>query len=134
MNDITNLFKTFDKYKYNTTEELEKHIEPSINLNQYKVFEDKNGIYGFVNWAYLNKEVGDGYKLTAKINMHNWNCGTDLWVHDIVASRKGKEVMLWIYRYTMSVLKLNDKVQWLRLNKDNNIYRVSSKYKREFHI
>ncbi len=23
MNDITNLFKTFDKYKYNTTEELE---------------------------------------------------------------------------------------------------------------
>ena len=62
MQDIINLYKQFDKYKDNTDKDLANHILPSIQCNQYKKFEDDDGIYGFVNWAFLNKENELFYK------------------------------------------------------------------------
>ena len=133
MNDLVSLFKSFDKYKDNTTEELKQHIEPSIISNQYQVFQDEDGVYGFVNWAFLNKEVEDSYKLTSKINMYNWKSGDKLWLVDIVISRNPKTVMSWVYNYFKAYLNVNESINWLRLDKEDNIYRVSKKFKREFH-
>ena len=31
------------------------------------------------------------------------------------------------------LIKTNESINWLRLDKDNKIYRVGKKYKREFH-
>ena len=71
MDNIINFYKTFNKYKNNTNDDLYYHILPSINCRQYKLFKDNNNIYGFVNWAFLNKEEEDHYKAKAIIKKIN---------------------------------------------------------------
>ena len=65
--NVISLYHNFNKYKKNTYPELYYHILPSIKFNQYKIFKDEQGIYGFVNWAYLSKEVEKSYIQTSKI-------------------------------------------------------------------
>ena len=51
------------------------------------------GIFGFVNWAYLNKDVEKDYVKTSKIYKNEWKSGVNLWLYDIVSIiRKSKEV------------------------------------------
>ena len=131
--EIINLYFKFDKYKKNTYPELYYHILPSINLNQYKVFKDEQGIFGFVNWAYLSKEIEKSYIETSTIYKNEWKSGDYLWLYDIVILRKSKEVMSWVYNYFKKLLKTNESISWLRLDKNDKVYRVSKKYKKEFH-
>ena len=131
--EVINLYYNFDKYKKNTYPELYYHILPSINLNQYKIFKDDKGIFGFVNWAYLNKDVEKAYVTSSKIYKNEWKSGVNLWLYDIVILRKSNEVMSWVYNYFKKLLKTNESISWLRLNKQDQVYRVSKKYKRDFH-
>ena len=131
--EIINLYYKFDKYKKNTYPELYYHILPSINLNQYKVFKDEQGIFGFVSWAYLSKEIEKAYIRNSKIYKNEWKSGDYLWLYDIVIIRKSKEVMSWVYNYFKKLLKTNESISWLRLDKNDKVYRVAKKYKREFH-
>ncbi len=131
--EVINLYYHFDKYKKNTYPELYYHILPSINLNQYKIFKDEKGIFGFVNWAYLNKDVEKAYITSSKIYKNEWKSGVNLWLYDIVILRKSNEVMSWVYNYFKKLLKTNESISWLRLNKQDQVYRVSKKYKRDFH-
>ena len=131
--EIINLYFKFDKYKKNTYPELYYHILPSINLNQYKVFKDEQGIFGFVNWAYLSEQIEKDYIRTSKIYKSEWKSGDYLWLYDIVIIRKSKEVMSWVYNYFKKLLKTNESISWLRLDKNEKVYRVAKKYKREFH-
>ena len=41
--------------------------------------------------------------------------------------------MRWVYNYFKGYLETNQSINWLRLDKQNNIYRVGKKFKREFH-
>ena len=131
--EVISLYYNFDKYKKNTYPELYYHILPSINLNQYKIFKDEKGIFGFVNWAYLNEDVEKAYVTTSKIYKNEWKSGVNLWLYDIVILRKSNEVMSWVYNYFKKLLKTNESISWLRLNKQDQVYRVSKKYKRDFH-
>ncbi len=131
--EIINLYYKFDKYKKNTYPELYYHILPSINLNQYKLFKDEQGVFGFVNWAYLSEEIEKDYIRTTKIYKNEWKSGDYLWLYDIVIIRKSKEVMSWVYNYFKKLLKTNESISWLRLDKNDKVYRVAKKYKREFH-
>ena len=133
MQDIINLYKQFDKYKDNTDKDLSNHILPSIQCNQYKKFKDDKGLYGFVNWAFLNKENESFYKQKGTVKNNTWQSGTNLWLYDIVIIRNARIVMSWVYNYFKDYLKTNECINWLRLDNNNNIYRVSKKFKREFH-
>ena len=44
-----------------------------------------------------------------------------LWLYDIVIIRKSKEVMSWVYNYFKKLLKTNESISWLRLNKQNKV-------------
>ena len=131
--EVISLYYNFDKYKKNTYPELYYHILPSINLNQYKIFKDDKGIFGFVNWAYLNEDVEKAYVTTSKIYKNEWKSGVNLWLYDIVILRKSNEVMSWVYNYFKKLSKTNESISWLRLNKQDQVYRVAKKYKRDFH-
>ena len=133
MDNIINFYKTFNKYKNSNNKDVYYHIQPSINCNQYKIFQDDQGIYGFVNWAYLSKEVEKSYIKTSKIYKNEWKSGDYLWLYDIIIIRKSKEVMSWVYNYFKKLLKTNESISWLRLDKNDKVYRVAKKYKREFH-
>ncbi len=131
--EIINLYYKHDKYKKFTYPELYYHILPSINLNQYKIFKDEKGVFGFVNWAFLNDANQDSYTKEGKIYKSEWKSGVNLWLYDIIIIRKSKEVMSWVYNYFKKLLKINESISWLRLDKNDKVYRVSKKYKREFH-
>ena len=133
INKIIRLYKYFPKYQQNSYSDLFYHILPSLQANQFKVFEDKDGVYGFVNWAYLNKDVEKAYVTSSKIYKNEWKSGVNLWLYDIVIIRKSKEVMSWVYNYFKKLLKTNESISWLRLDENDKVYRVAKKYKREFH-
>ena len=134
MQDIINLYKQFDKYKNNTDKDLSNHILPSIQCKQYKKFEDDKGIYAFVNWAFLNNTVENNYKTTGRLYKHQWQSGKNVCLYDIIIIRKAKTVMKWVYNYFKDYLNVNESINWIRLDNNDNIYRVAKKYKREFHI
>ena len=56
MNEIIKFYQFFNRYKDNTDEEIYQHLIQCVNNNQYKLFKD-NGIYGFANWAFVNKQT-----------------------------------------------------------------------------
>ena len=132
-NEVIGLYYNFDKYKKNTYDQLYFHILPSINLNQYKIFKDEQGIYGFVNWAYLSKEIENDYIRTGKIYENEWKSGNFLWLYDIIIIRNSKKVMSWVYNYFKKLLKINESISWLRIDENNQIYRVGKKIKKGFH-
>tara|TARA_Y100001970_G_scaffold277292_1_gene381227 strand:- start:630 stop:1043 length:414 start_codon:yes stop_codon:yes gene_type:complete len=131
--EIINLYFQHDKYKKFTYSDLYYHILPSINLNQYKIFKDEKGVFGFVNWAFLSDANQHSYSEKGKIYKSEWKSGVNLWLYDIIIIRKSKEVMSWVYNYFKKFLKINESISWLRLDKNDKVYRVSKKYKREFH-
>ena len=131
--EVIKLYYQFNKYKKFTYPELYYHILPSINQNQYKIFKDELGIYGFVNWAYLDEATEYNYKKNGKIYKNEWKSGDNLWLHDIVITKNANKVMSWVYNYFKKLLNTNESINWLRIDKEDNIYRISKKYKREFH-
>jgi hemolysin-activating ACP:hemolysin acyltransferase len=84
---IINLYKQFDKYKDNSEDEILSHIYPSLELNQYKIHKENGKIYGFSNWAFLNKEEEDYLLEKNRVYQEAWNSGNIVWHMDIVAKK-----------------------------------------------
>jgi hemolysin-activating ACP:hemolysin acyltransferase len=119
--EIINFYKSFNRYKNNTYEELYYHIEQSINFNQYKIFKDKE-IYGFTNWAYVDQQTEDNFLHTGIIN--NWRCG-DIMLHiDFIATKNIKNIMSWLKNNATKTLGLNKTIHWARLNSNNKVRKV----------
>lgn len=118
---IINLYKQFQKYKDSTEEEIFAHIYPSIQLNQYKIHKEDGKIYGFSNWAFLNKKEEKHLLKTSEINFNAWNSGNIVWHMDIVAKKNSKHIMDWTKQHFTQLLGCNKKVKWLRVHDDKII-------------
>ena len=125
MIDIVKFYIQFNRYKKYTHDELSNHIAPSIKHGQYKKFTDDKGVFGFVNWAFLNEEAEELYKKTGIIKNDKWQSGSRLWLYDIVILRNARIVMSWVYNYFKDYLQTNQCINWLRLDENNNVYRIS---------
>jgi len=122
--EIINFYKSFNRYKNNTYEELYYHIEQSINFNQYKIFKDKE-IYGFVNWAMVNKKTEDYFLKTGEVL--DWHCG-DLMIHiDFLANKNIKKIYKWSKNNLAKIIGLGNSTKWIRLNETNKIRNIVKK-------
>lgn len=123
MEEIINFYQSFNRYKNNTYEELQQHIEPSIKLNQYKVFKDET-IYAFVNWAYVDQETEDNFLKTGIID--NFNCG-DIMLHiDFIATKNIRKIISWLKNNATKIHGANKKFKWIRLNNNNKVKKIMS--------
>ena len=122
MKNIIELYQRFSKYKNNTYQELYQHITPSMNLNQYKVFQDEQGTYGFVNWAYVNEKVENNFLNTGIVE--NWNCGNIMLHIDFIAKKNIRQIMSWLKNNSAKNLGLNQTIHWARLSNNNKIRTV----------
>jgi hemolysin-activating ACP:hemolysin acyltransferase len=129
---IISLYKKFDRYKDNTREELYYHILPSIKLKQYKIHKHGDEVIAFTNWAFLNKKAEE--KLIKTGLVKDWNCGDKVWHIDTVCVKNIVKVMRWTKKYFTNLLGLNKPVHWLRLDKDNKVYRKATRYTKEIYI
>ena len=126
---IIELYKKFDKYKYLDEESIYYKILPSLRLNQYK---SDNKTF-FYNWAYLNDKAQKEYIETGNIQPFNWRSGNNLWLYDIVILKDTQKVMRALIEKFKQELKVGECINWLRLDNEDYIYRVSKKYKRSYH-
>ena len=131
MKDVINLFKKFDRFKNKPDNQLQYYLQPSIKLNQFKKFYDNNELVGFVNWAYIHDLVEKRFKHTGKIKTSEWKSGNNTWVIEIVSTKNTFNMMRWVYHYFKKKLKVNQSINWLRV--DSDIYRVGQKFKRSYH-
>ena len=120
--NVIKLYRNFNKYKKNTYPELYYHILPSINLNQYKIFKDEKGIYGFVNWAFVSKEIEQNFLKTGIIK--NWKCGNIMLHIDFIATKNVKQIMSWLKNNSAELLGLNKKIHWIRLDSNNKVRKI----------
>ena len=126
---IIELYKKFHKYKYVDEQSIYYKILPSLRLNQYK---SDNKTF-FYHWAYLNDKAQKEYIETGNIQPFNWRSGNNLWLYDIVILKDAKKVMRELIEKFKQELKVGECINWLRLDNEDYIYRVSKKYKRSFH-
>jgi len=126
---IIKLYKKFDRYKWVDEQTIYFKILPSLRLNQYK---SDNETY-FYNWAYLSDKTEKEYIETGNIQPFNWRSGNNLWLYDIVILKDAKKVMRELIAKFKQELKVGECINWLRLDDEEYIYRVSKKYKRSFH-
>ena len=123
-NEVINFYQKFDRYKNNTYQELYIHIIQSIHFNQYKIFKDKE-IYGFVNWAMVDKNTENYFLKTGQIL--NWNCG-DIMIHvDFIANKNIRKIYKWSQNNLAKIIGLYKSTNWIRLNKTNKIRNIVNK-------
>lgn len=129
INDVINLYKSFDKYQDHVREELFNYLLQPFNLNQYKIFYKDNHISAFICWAFLDEEYEEHFKLTSQVN--NWNCGNRVWLVDLLSLDDSKKMVEWTNRYFSKLLGIGKKVNYLRVDDKMQIYRVASSLTKE---
>ena len=137
MNDIyriVHLYRQFPKYDKFTYKQLTEMITPSLNLDQYQIHRIGNEDVGYTNWAYLSDTVQERYKLTGQLKSNEWKSGNNIWVIGVIAKSNAKQIMRWVIEYFRPKIEVNESVKWIRCNDNLNIYRISEKIKRPFHV
>jgi hemolysin-activating ACP:hemolysin acyltransferase len=128
---ILSLYRQFDRYNKNTDKELLFYILPSYELNQYKIHKQGEEVIAFTNWAFLDKNAEKQFILTGKINPNDWKSGNNLWHIDFICVKNFKDIMAKTKRNCLNLIGLNKPTHWLRINKDNKIYRKITRFTRE---
>ena len=130
---IISLYRQFDRYKDSSDEDIFYHILPSYQLGQYKIHIQGDKVIAFTNWAFLNQDAQNRFISTAKLNSNDWNSGNNVWHIDTICVRDLKKVMSWTKEHFRKILKVDQSLNWLRIDDNGVIYRKASKFKREFH-
>lgn len=126
MIEIINFLKKFKEYQEYSEENLKAHIQPSYELNQYKIFKDDE-ITGFVNWAFLNEIQKTKFINHAIIDQTNWNCGNNLCLANFVSSKNILDMVNWCKRYFFKELKYDNAI-WIKAFRNNRVMKVSNKW------
>lgn len=122
IDEIIFFYKSFDKYKNYTYQDLYKILIHSYNHNQFKIFKD-NKIYGFVNWAYFNQLAHDNFITTGTIK--DWNCGNIITHIDLVAKKNIKQIYLWS-KNNIAKKSISNNTTYLKITKDNKIRNIKT--------
>lgn len=126
MIEIINFLKKFKEYQEYSEENLKAHIQPSYELNQYKIFKDDE-ITGFVNWAFLNEIQKTKFINHAIIDQTNWNCGDNLCLANFVSSKNILDMVNWCKGYFFKQLKYDNAI-WIKAFRNNRVMKVSNKW------
>ena len=130
---IISLYRRFDRYKRFSDKDLLFHILPSYQLKQYKLHKQGDEVIAFTNWAFLSNDAQNRFISTGKITSKDWNSGDNVWHIDTICVKNIRKVMSWTKEHFRKILKVDQPLNWLRIDDNGVIYRRSSKFKREFH-
>ncbi len=126
--EVIELYRKFSKYDSYTDKELAKSIIPSLSLSQYKIFKDNKNlkVYGFVNWAFMNKENKEEFLSTGIIDNINWNTGNNLIFIDLIGTKNIKQIFDWSVNKASSFNNIEKEFNWIRVN-NNKVKRINTK-------
>ena len=87
----------------------------------------------FTNWAFLNNDAQNRFISTTFLKPNDWKSGDNVWHIDTICVKNIRKVMSWTKEHFRKILKVNQPLNWLRIDNNGVIYRKASKFKREFH-
>ena len=127
--EIIELYRKFSRYDSYTDKELAKSIIPSLSLSQYKIFKDNKNlkVYGFVNWAFMNKENKETFLSTGIIDNFDWNTGNNLIFIDLIGTKNIKQIFDWSINKASSFNNIEKEFNWIRVNNNNKVKRINTK-------
>jgi hemolysin-activating ACP:hemolysin acyltransferase len=135
IHQVVDFYKQFNRYDKNTKEDIYYHVLPSFKLNQYKIHKDDNNmIIAFTNWAFLSEDAEKCFISTGILNYDDWKSGSNVWHIDTICGKNIIKVMNWSKRYFTQLLGFNKPVHWLRIDKDNHIYRKVTNFTKESYL
>jgi hemolysin-activating ACP:hemolysin acyltransferase len=125
---IIELYRKFSKYNSYTDKELSKSIIPSLSLSQYKIFKDKKNlkVYGFVNWAFMNKQNKESFLSTGIIDNLDWNTGNNLVFIDLIGTKNIKQIFDWSVNKASTFNNIEKQFNWIRVE-NNKVKRINTK-------
>ena len=126
--EVIELYRKFSRYDSYTDRELAKSIIPSLSLSQYKIFKDNKNlkVYGFVNWAFMNKENKETFLSTGIIDNFDWNTGNNLIFIDLIGTKNIKQIFDWSINKASSFNNIEKEFNWIRVN-NNKVKRINTK-------
>lgn len=126
--EVIELYRKFSKYDSYTDKELSKSIIPSLSLSQYKIFKDKKNlkVYGFVSWAFMNKQNKESFLSTGIIDSLDWNTGNNLVFIDLIGTKNIKQIFDWSINKASSFNNIEKEFNWIRVN-NNKVKRINTK-------
>jgi len=126
--EVIELYRKFSKYDSYTDKELSKSIIPSLSLSQYKIFKDKKNlkVYGFVNWAFMNKQNKESFLSTGIIDNLDWNTGNNLVFIDLIGTKNIKQIFDWSVNKASTFDNIEKEFNWIRVN-NNKVKRINTK-------
>jgi hemolysin-activating ACP:hemolysin acyltransferase len=125
------LYKSFDKYKYILNEQLFFYLLTTFNNKQCKVFYTDKKVTGFISWSYMDEKNSEHFKKTGEVL--DWNCGNIVWLVDVLAIDGIQSIMKWTKNHFTKELGTNQRVNYIRMDNDLNIYRISSQSTKAFY-
>lgn len=129
--EIIYFLRNFEKYDVVSDLDLLDYLKPFIHNNQYQTFSKDNLVTGYVSWAFFDDLNQHIFKKTGIPN--NIKSGNNLWVIDIVSTYNVKMQCKWLLNFFINKFGTNKKINYIRIDKSNNIYSVGSKYTKEYH-
>ena len=126
--EIIKLYRKFSKYDSYTDREIAKSIIPSLSLSQYTVFKDKKNlkVYGFVNWAFMNKQNKESFLSTGIIDNLDWNTGNNLVFIDLIGTKNIKQIFDWSVNKASTFNNIEKQFNWIRVE-NNKVKRINTK-------
>ncbi len=126
--EVIELYRKFSKYDSYTDKELSKSIIPSLSLSQYKIFKDKKNlkVYGFVSWAFMNKQNKESFLSTGIIDNLDWNTGNNLVFIDLIGTKNIKQIFDWSVNKASTFDNIEKEFNWIRVN-NNKVKRINTK-------
>jgi hemolysin-activating ACP:hemolysin acyltransferase len=126
--EVIELYRKFSKYDSYTDKELSKSIIPSLSLSQYKIFKDKKNlkVYGFVNWAFMNKQNKESFLSTGIIDNLDWNTGNNLVFIDLIGTKNIKQIFDWSVNKASTFNNIEKQFNWIRVE-NNKVKRINTK-------
>lgn len=131
ISNTVNFYKSFNRYSKYTREELFNYLSIPFFTKQCNIFYRDQKISGFISWAYLDDINEEHYKLTTEIN--NWKSGNIVWLVDVLSVNDVQSIVKWGKRYFTNKLGVNEKVNYLRMDKESNITKVAYLLTKEFY-
>jgi|TARA_R110000824_G_scaffold70313_1_gene180552 hemolysin-activating ACP:hemolysin acyltransferase len=119
--EVIKLYRNFVRYNRLSDKDIAKSIIPSLSLNQFNIFRypTTSVAYAFTNWAFLNKEVEERFKIRGVLDNLDWNSGDICWHIETINTAQDK--INGIYKWTANRLSNDigeDKYcNWIRTNK-----------------
>lgn len=131
IHSVINLYKSFQKYQYVLREQLFFYLLTPFNNKQCKIFYTDDKVTGFISWCYLNDIKQKHFRNKGEVL--DWNCGTNVWLVDVLAINGIQSIMKWTKNHFTNELGANERVNYIRMDNALNIYRISSQSTKEFY-